>query len=44
MKSKGDKIWDYKIGETLKRNKGEKNGTVKWGRGTWEGHVLEDKK
>ena len=34
MKFKGEKIWDYKIRETLKRKKGEKNGTVKWGRGT----------
>ena len=39
MKFKGEKIWDNKIGEKLKRNTGEKNGTVKWGRGTWEGHV-----
>ena len=29
MKFKGKKIWDYKIGETLKRNEGEKNRTVK---------------
>ena len=35
----GREILDYKIGETLKRNKGEKNGTVKWGRVTWERHV-----
>ena len=35
MKFKGEKIWDYKIGETLKKNKGEKNGTVEWGRVTW---------
>ena len=39
MKFKGEKIWDYKIGETLKRKKGEKNGTVKWGRVKWERHV-----
>ena len=26
---KGEKIWDYKIGETLKRNKGERKGTIK---------------
>ena len=26
MKFKGEKIWDYKIGETLKRNKGERKG------------------
>ena len=25
--------------ETLKRNKGERNGTIKWGRGTRESHV-----
>ena len=29
---KGEKIWDFKIGETLKRSKREKNGTVKWER------------
>ena len=32
MKFKREKIWDYKIGETLKRNKkGERKGTPKWG-------------
>ena len=36
MKFKGEKISDHKIGETLKRNKGEKNRTVKLGRVTWE--------
>ena len=25
-------MWDYKIGETLKREKGERKGTVKLGR------------
>ena len=39
MKFKGEKIWDYKIGETLKRNKEEKNRTVKRERVTWERHV-----
>ena len=29
MKFKGEKIWNYKIGETLKTNKGEKKGTIK---------------
>ena len=29
MKFKGEKIWDYKIGETLKINKGERKGTIK---------------
>ena len=29
MKFKGEKIRDYKIGETLKRNKGERKGTTK---------------
>ena len=28
----------------MKRNKGERKGTVKWGRVTWERHVCEDKK
>ena len=31
MKFKGEKIWDYKIGETLKRNKGEKTGQLNGG-------------
>ena len=29
VESMGEKIWDYKIGETLKRNKGERKGTIK---------------
>ena len=29
MKFKGEKIWDYKIGETLKKKKGERKGTIK---------------
>ena len=44
MKFKVEKIWDYKIEETLKRNKGERKGTIKWGRATLERHVSEDKK
>ena len=39
MKFKGEKILDYKIGETLKRNKGERKQTIKWGRVTWERYV-----
>ena len=31
MKSKGDKIWDFKVGETLKRNKEERKGKIKCG-------------
>ena len=29
MKFKGEKIWDKKIVETLKGNKGERKGTIK---------------
>ena len=29
MKFKGEKIWDYKTGETLKRKKGVRKGTIK---------------
>ena len=39
MKLKGEKIWDYKIRQTLNRNKGERKGTIKCGRVTWERHV-----
>ena len=39
MKLKGEKIWDYKIGETLKRNEGERKGKTKCARVTWDGHV-----
>ena len=39
MKFKGEKIWNYKVGKTLKTNKGEKKGTIKRGRVTWERHV-----
>ena len=39
MKFKGEKIWRYKIGETLERNKEERKGTIKWGGVTWERHL-----
>ena len=39
MNFKGEKVWDYKVGETMKRNKGERKGTIKLGRLTWERHV-----
>ena len=39
MKSKGEKILDFKIWETLKRTKGEREGTIKCGRVTWERHT-----
>ena len=29
MKFKGEKIWEYNIGEKLKRNKAQRNGTIK---------------
>ena len=29
MKFKGEKIWNYKIEETLKTNQGEKKWTIK---------------
>ena len=41
MKFKGEKIWNYKIWETLKRNEGERKETIKWVRVTWERHVRE---
>ena len=34
MKFKGEKIWDYKISEILKRNEGERKETIKWVRVT----------
>ena len=36
MKFKGEKIWYSKFGETLKRNKGERKGTLKWGESNME--------
>ena len=44
MKFKEEKIWGYKVGDTLNRNKGERKETIKYGRVTWEETCMRRKK
>ena len=41
MKFKGEKKWNYKIGETLKRNRERERGQLGEGRVTWKRIVGE---